>query len=78
MPAHDGIGLGPFELYFDGIEGGGSAREGDRLSGGGGYASSLERASEYGIIGVLDEGCVGANEIAVFNHYESITVTPRQ
>ena len=78
MPAHDGIGLSPFELHFDGIEGGGSAREGDQLSGGGGYASSLERASDYGIAGVLDEACVRADEIAVFNHYGSITVTSRQ
>ncbi len=70
--------LDPFELHFDGIEGGGSAREGDRLSGGGGYASSLERASDYGIAGVLDEACLGDSEIAVFSHYGSITVTPGQ
>lgn len=70
--------LDPFELHLDGIEGGGSAREGDHLSGGGGYASSPARASRYGIVGTLDEACVRAAEIAVFNHYDSITVTPQQ
>lgn len=77
-PAGTTATLDPFELHLDGIEGGGSAREGDHLSGGGGYASSRARASRYGIVGTLDQACVGAAEIAVFNHYDSITVTPRQ